>query len=1068
MEGILKSDALEIKLLKSGDIERITYDKVMCINLYKANIIGGMIGNIYLRITESGKWTRLLGIHSPSSFKMLENEAIYEGEFEEISYRVSLILKDYTWFYTVSLGEHSSEVEIYYAMDISLSYFRANEAYSSQYLDHSISENYSITTRQNQGSPFSLMQGSFNKIESFATDGYQFFGSEYKITNIPRAMKEGSLPSYNYQYELAMASFKVKPEKGENKVVFFSDFISDFNQKSHRDVKDIKSIYDNLELSNASPDKKIKSIIDFDKVIVSKSLTSKEINSIKNKDNLEYDDDKNLISFFRDDHSHWVLKEKEALLERPTANLCISNGYTKIPERTYTSTSYVYGIFLSHIAYGNTDMNGFISTVKDPLNLDKTTGVRIFIKVNGEYRLLTMPAVFEMKASLSKWTYLIEDDEISIQTVMEYAKPNAKLSFKSKNKRSYECLVVSNLSVGPEESTNVIKPIFAKGMVEYSFDKDNLAGKYQSDYHFSISVENGNFSFKDASYLNKEERDLNRFLVMEGKNSSFIITFSGQTDGINNISLPFNQIEKDYEKRFLNNIHNFSVESADQNIMKFNHLVYWYSHDALIHYASPHGLEQYSGAAWGTRDLSQGPIEFFKVMFDYDMVRYIIERLYSRQFSDTYDWPQWFMFDNYSFIEAQDSHGDVIVWPLKVIGDYLNETNDLSILDMVVPYTDRNNGKSLGKDTIRKHIDNQIEAIKKTFIEGLNLPKYGNGDWDDTLQPVDKEKAKRMVSPWTSALLIQALEAYSKYDDKYLSLLGDMKKDYDKYLVKDGIVAGFIRFDDDSIKYLLHPEDKETGLKYRLLPITRNMISMHTKKEDIEKYLKIIDEHLKYPDGIRLMDNTVKYHGGKSDIFVRAESASNFGREISLLYVHAHIRYIEAMAKIGEKERVYEALNMVNPIGIRDTVKNAQFRQSSSYFSSSDAEFSDRYIANENIHKIKTGEVKVKGGWRVYSSGPGIYLYELIGNFFGLKMINDRILIDPSGVKELNDTRVFFAINNKQVEIRYSIKGNNLRKVKLNGKTVGYFMDDNIYRKSGISFEKSLLNKKNIIEVIYE
>ena len=31
----------------------------------------------------------------------------------------------------------------------------------------------------------------------------------------------------------------------------------------------------------------------------------------------------------------------------------------------------------------------------------------------------------------------------------------------------------------------------------------------------------------------------------------------------------------------------------------------------LVHYLSPHGLEQFGGAAWGTRDVSQGPTEFF-------------------------------------------------------------------------------------------------------------------------------------------------------------------------------------------------------------------------------------------------------------------------------------------------------------------------------------------------------------------------------------------------------------------------------------------------------------------------
>ena len=29
----------------------------------------------------------------------------------------------------------------------------------------------------------------------------------------------------------------------------------------------------------------------------------------------------------------------------------------------------------------------------------------------------------------------------------------------------------------------------------------------------------------------------------------------------------------------------------------------------MVHLTVPHGLEQYSGAAWGTRDVCQGPVE---------------------------------------------------------------------------------------------------------------------------------------------------------------------------------------------------------------------------------------------------------------------------------------------------------------------------------------------------------------------------------------------------------------------------------------------------------------------------
>lgn len=43
----------------------------------------------------------------------------------------------------------------------------------------------------------------------------------------------------------------------------------------------------------------------------------------------------------------------------------------------------------------------------------------------------------------------------------------------------------------------------------------------------------------------------------------------------------------------------FHLNHQSPTAEKLNLTVYWYAHQMLVHYASPHGLEQYSGAAWG-------------------------------------------------------------------------------------------------------------------------------------------------------------------------------------------------------------------------------------------------------------------------------------------------------------------------------------------------------------------------------------------------------------------------------------------------------------------------------------
>ncbi len=119
--------------------------------------------------------------------------------------------------------------------------------------------------------------------------------------------------------------------------------------------------------------------------------------------------------------------------------------------------------------------------------------------------------------------------------------------------------------------------------------------------------------------------------------------------------------------------------------------------------------------------------------------------------------------------------------------------------------------------------------------------------------------------------------------------------------------------------------------------------------------------------------------------FGAQNSAAFFGREVGLMYVHSHLRFAEAMSVLGEREALWNALLIVNPIAVTDRLSNASLRQRNAYFSSSDAAFRDRYQASEQWESVRTGGVPADGGWRIYSSGPGLYAYILVQHVFGLR-----------------------------------------------------------------------------------
>jgi len=416
-----------------------------------------------------------------------------------------------------------------------------------------------------------------------------------------------------------------------------------------------------------------------------------------------------------------------------------------------------------------------------------------------------------------------------------------------------------------------------------------------------------------------------------------------------------------------------------------NTLAPWLAHNAMIHLTVPHGLEQYTGAAWGTRDVCQGAVEFLLALEHDAEVEAILRILFAQQYESTGDWPQWFMLEPYSVIQDRISHGDIIVWPLKALNDYLEATGNFDFLDTRNAWRrDDNFNKTERRNTVTEHIEKLLDTVEARFIRGTHLVRYGEGDWNDSLRPADPKLRDIMVSSWTVALLFGELNRYAralqragcdKEAQRPRELALKMGEDFNRFLIRDGTVAGYAIFEEDACKpeLLLHPSDRRTGLNYSLLPMTQGILSGLFTAEQTAHHLEVIKKHLLFPDGVRLMDRPVAYHGGLETTFRRAESATFFGREIGLMYVHAHLRFAEAMALLGEAGLFFEALQLANPVTIAEHLGNAMLRQRNAYFSSSDAAFADRYAASEEWAKVKSANIGVDGGWRVYSSGPGIF-----------------------------------------------------------------------------------------------
>ncbi|GHU01442.1 hypothetical protein FACS1894147_01290 [Spirochaetia bacterium] len=824
--------------------------------------------------------------------------------------------------------------------------------------------------------------------------------------------------------------------------------------------------------------------VDVNNTYASPPLSEAELEKLyPEKRQTELDDKKTngkkLLSFFTGTGAHVVLAEKESFTERSHGNIIITGHNDFIREDLLTTTQYIYGVFNSQVALGNTSLNKIISNCRNALNVQKISGQRLMVRLDGHYRLLTMPAVYEMGLNYGRWLYKIGEDILEVRCFTAVDRPLLRFTVESLLHLPYDFLLYTQTTGGADEYSD--KPAVVtrnKNQVTLRHGDDSFSSGYYPHLEFVMHFDRGFTLSDDARFYKDAESRGETLAVMEFTGADgFSYTLEGRIDGpVADITMEADNETARYLAWMRDGLQGFKLSGTDaHNLEALGILSLWYSHNARIHFSSPHGLEQYGGAAWGTRDVCQGPFEYFMATQNHAAARRIIEQVYARQFDDDGTWPQWFMFDRYDGIRADQSHGDVIFWPLKALVDYISAAGDTEILSFKAPYIVRGQpGHTPAVYPLFTHVQKQIQYIRNNCIPGTALISYGEGDWDDTLQPHDPALREKMTSGWTAALsyqifsgLAEALkETHAEFAGEIAALAAEIQQDFYRYVVKDGVTAGFVIFDTDGERRMLHPSDRETGLKYRLLPMTRSMTAELFGPEEAAAHLRLIKTHLYHPDGVRLMDRTCTYRGGINTFFKRAETASNFGREIGLQYVHAHIRFVEAMAKTGNAGEAWLGLLRAAPLLRRTMVKQAEPCQANCYFSSSDACFDNRYDAMRDFDKLRTGEILVKTGWRIYSSGPGIYLNQLISNVLGLRVKKNRVIIDPVLPRELDGLQFTFTIHKKPVTIIYHITGEGgVKTVKVNNREIPFGRLPNPYRSGGAIFPDTEITANAVIEV---
>lgn len=1082
-----------IMLNQNGSVRRIDCEDCL-INLFPTNAVEAGPCNVYLRVhsDDAVDVIPLLGPNSPLRWEFLERGIVGEGQWENLRLQLRLLLSESeaVWFWHVrleNLGAESCRCDLIHTQDVGLAHYgavRLNEYYVSQYIDHVALQHdqngVCVASRQNQpmGGRFpSLLIGSLGNAVSYATDALSVYCKEFRLGESAVGLRDG-LPGKRLQHEHSLVALQEEEfylESGQStERGFFAQVV--LNHPEALSMDDVSRVDQALALPEAicppwpvnAPsgangggkfsDAGYLPVVDIDVAELEQLFGSQRLQ--------EEMMNGQLLSFFTPKHEHVVLRAKEGKVLRPHGHILRSGAALVPDEASMTSTAWMSGVFHSMVTQGHVSINRFLSTCHTYLGIFRSHGQRVFVEVDGVWHLLGVPSAFCMASNHCRWIYRYSSGLIEVVSNADEMTHELALSIRVMEGPARQFLLSHHVALNGDDGLQTGPVLFEQG-------KNQLVVRAIAESDVGRRFPDGSFviAWDDAAIWQKVGGD--EMLWNDGisRNEPFLCLQS----------IPTHSVELSIKGRLLTTTAP-EVGSAGaqdwqlslnkdhpnaQAVSAITEIIPWLVNNAFVHYLSPRGLEQYSGGGWGTRDVCQGPLELLLSLGHFSSARDLLCRVFLQQNTDG-DWPQWFMFfERERTIRPGDSHGDIVYWPVLALAEYLCATRDASILDERLPYFHPEGDAQAEKVTIAEHVESALGLMRRRVIEGTVLAAYGHGDWNDSLQPAKPDMRDHLCSSWTVTLNYQTYrtlaDAYDRLDrTPEAQILREhaavILQQFQEILVIDGVVTGLLYFHPDGRREaMLHPRDENTGLSYSVLPIIHGIINDMFSPEQAVQHLGILRENLLGPDGARLFDRAMPYQGGISHNFQRAETASFFGREIGNMYMHAHIRYAEALARYGDAPGLFIALQQINPIGMQSIVKSAALRQSNCYYSSSDAAFADRYEAYENYDRVQCGDVALEGGWRVYSSGSGIAVRLILQSFLGIRLEADGVIFDPvidpalSGLK----ASVTVAGHRWHVEYRVGVLGSGPISVMANGQLLNGERLSNPYRRGGLRISLS-------------
>lgn len=379
---------------------------------------------------------------------------------------------------------------------------------------------------------------------------------------------------------------------------------------------------------------------------------------------------------------------------------------------------------------------------------------------------------------------------------------------------------------------------------------------------------------------------------------------------------------------------------------------------------------------------------------------------------------------------------DDLLWLVYLVEEYIDVTNDLSILDIKTPYLQ---GKVLEdaeeerydlykegaiQETIYEHL---VKAIEKALNFGEHgIPKIGTGDWNDGFSEVGNKGKGESV--WLGFFLYTILNRFLPYVesrgdqervDRYNDVLANLKQAlnttcwdgrwFRRAYMDDGSILGSIENDECRIDSIA----QSWGVISGVAEDTKKQISM----ESLENHLVDKENGI-----IKLLDppfNEGKLNPGYIKAYLPGV------RENGGQYTHGSIWVVIAEALLGKGDTAGEFYRMITPI------EHARTKDAAKKYKV------EPYVISADIYGA--GNLAGRGGWTWYTGSASWFYKAGIEYILGIKIKKGILKIDPCIPKDWKE----FSARYKYGRSIYNItiknptgKNTGVQKMIVNGKEI--------------------------------